>query len=164
MHIASLVLIGAAVCLCRVAGGCAAGPSSAPASPPQTQRPPGSGPPPTPVTAQPPSASPSLEGLSLDEQAHNLPGPPGNVIVAHRDGLHRVEWDGTRDDTIGGYEVHRRCSGMTWEKLAFVAVRDDDPRNRGRYRFEERHDAVCEYTVAAVTPTGTRGPMTIEIH
>jgi len=117
----------------------------------------------TPTTSQPTTAARPDDGVSREEDAHSLPGPPGTVHLTHRDGRHIAEWSGTRDDTIVAYVVYRRCPGGTWEEVARVKVHKDDKRNRGAYRFEENFDAVCEYTVSAARLDGRPGPKTVEI-
>jgi hypothetical protein len=85
------------------------------------------------------------------------------VEVARRGAVHRVEWAGTRDDTIRGYQVLRRCDGESWAPLAFVPLRSDDPRNRGPYHYEDRIDQTCEYAVAAVSAANEPGPTSVEV-
>jgi hypothetical protein len=112
-----------------------------------------------PATARPPAG-----GITAEEDAEIVPGPPGTVLVSHHpESLHRIEWQGTRDDTIRGYQVYRSCSDSEWEPIEFVKLRDDDERNRKTYVFEERFDAVCDYTVAAVDRRGSPGPRSTDI-
>ena len=160
MRAPSLAFVCMASCLAGGTDECPTGRRVAPA--PQAERSTPSSTP-APTTSPRTGDEPNDPGLSLEEDARNVPGPPGRVDVAHHDGWNTVEWQGTADDTIGGYEVYRKCGGTTWEKVGFVGLRKDDPRNRRGYAFEERHDAVCRYTVAAVTPAGDPGPRTVDI-
>ncbi len=106
---------------------------------------------------------PTTAGISKEADASMPSGPPGVVEVTKGASIYRVEWVGTRDDTISGYQVLRRCAQGPWLALSFVALHDDDPRNRGRYQYEEEEDADCEYAVAAVSEDGRRGPTNLEI-
>ena len=101
--------------------------------------------------------------MTREQHDANPPGPPGRVVHARRDGVQVVEWDGTRDDTIAGYRVYRRRAGAAWTDAGFVPLHPDDPRNRGRYRFEDRAEEDLEYTIAAVDAAGRAGPKTAEI-
>lgn len=74
-----------------------------------------------------------------------------------------MEWSGTRDDGVAAYRVYRRCSSGDWIEVGLVKVRDEDERNQATYRFEERLDAECDYTVAAVGRNGVTGPMSVDI-
>jgi len=80
------------------------------------------------ATSQPSTPVPPA-GITLEQDALIPPGPPGTVNVSHRDDVHVVEWKGTRDDTIVGYEVYRMCGSGDWERIGFVALRTDDERN-----------------------------------
>jgi hypothetical protein len=103
-------------------------------------------------------------GITAEEDAAIPPGPPGIVLVSHYpELLHHIEWQGTRDDTIRGYQVYRSCPGRDWEEIGFVKLRGDDERNRATYVFEDRFDSVCDYTVAAVDHRGNPGPKSVEI-
>jgi hypothetical protein len=115
-----------------------------------------------PATSQPSTSSPRV-GISAEEDATIPPGPPGTVNVSHRDGVHVVDWKGTRDDTIVGYEVYRRCGSGDWNSVGSVALRPDDGRNRGTYVLEDEFKIRCEYTVAAVNAAGKPGPKSIDI-
>lgn len=107
---------------------------------------------------------PDPDGITAEEDAAIPPGPPGKVLVSHQPRLlHRIEWRGTQDDTIRGYQIYRRCPDGEWEEIAFVKLRDDDERNRATYVFEDRFDGVCDYTVAAVDQRGNPGPKSVEI-
>ena len=77
---------------------------------------------------------------------------------------HRVEWQGTRDDTIKGYQVYSKPTNQGgWKPIAFIKLREDDPRNRGAYQFEKDVEPGCEYAVAAVGLAGKPGPKNVEI-
>jgi hypothetical protein len=116
----------------------------------------------TPAEVVPPSAPPT-GGISREEDAMIPPGPPGEVLVARNGDLSVVSWKGTRDDRIRRYQVHRRCDPGDSDPVGFVPLHPDDERNRGEYRFEDRHRPRCEYTVAAVGASGRPGPRTVDI-
>ena len=115
------------------------------------------------VSDAPADAPPSVGGITADEDALIPAGPPGLVVVSQRDDAHVVQWQGTRDDTILGYQVYRRCLPGEWTKIAFVEIHDGDNRNKGTYVFEDEFDADCEYTVAAVGRDGNPGQMSVDI-
>ena len=102
-------------------------------------------------------------GITAEADAQIPPGPPGSVSVMRRGQVHVVEWKGTRDDTIQGYEVYRKCPLGEWVKVGSVKLHPDDERNRGTYRFQLDFSADCEYTVAAVNPDGKPGPKSTDI-
>jgi len=115
-----------------------------------------------PTNAPPTTAVRPDEGVTREEDASNLPGPPGTVHVEHREGRHIATWSGTKDDTIVEYVVYRRCLDEAWKEVGRVKLHKDDKRNSGAYRFEERFDAACDYTVAAARLDGRPGPKTVE--
>lgn len=103
-------------------------------------------------------------GISAEENARIPPGPPGTVIVTQQGRQHVVEWQGTRDDTITGYQVYVRSTNQeVWKPVGLVRLRSDDSRNRGTYRFEKDAEPGCEYAVAAVGLSGKPGPKNVEI-
>jgi hypothetical protein len=85
------------------------------------------------------------------------------VTVEHGDGVHVIRWKGTRNDTVSGYELRRRCPGADWRAVAFVPLRAEDPRNQGDYEARDEHDDSCEYAVAAVDADGRAGQGSDEI-
>jgi hypothetical protein len=111
-----------------------------------------------------PGRPPVTRGITAEEDAGIAPGPPGEVRILHGGRIHRIEWQGTRDDTVRGYQIYRRCSGSPWQELAFVELHANDPRNRDTYVFEDPFGAVCDYAVAAVAADGRRGPLSVDIH
>jgi hypothetical protein len=112
----------------------------------------------------PSSPAPPAGGITAEEDAGIPAGPPGRVLVSHHPGsLHRIEWQGTLDDTIRGYQIYRRCPNGEWEEIAYLPLHDDDERNRAVYLFEDRFDVVCDYTVAAVDHLGNAGPKSADI-
>ena len=116
---------------------------------------------PTPDQGQ--ASPPSGPGITAEEDAGLLSGPPGTVEVTHGPEGHLVQWSGTRDDQITGYRVYRRCDPGKWVEVGLVETRDEDERNEGVYGFEEQFAADCEYTVAAVGRNGVTGPKSVEI-
>ena len=116
-----------------------------------------------PSDAKDPSRHPSSVEITAEQDAQIPPGPPGSVSVSRSGQVHVVEWKGTRDDTIQGYEVYKRRPPGKWVKIGRVKLRRDDERNRGTYRFEAKFNADCEYTVAAVGPDGKPGPKSADI-
>jgi len=102
------------------------------------------------------------DGITAEEDALILPGPPGTVTVEgstpEGNSPLIVRWPGTRDDTISGYNVYNKNTGGNWTLIAFVPLRKEDPRNRGRYQY--RTEVVGEglYAVSAVDMKGTPGP------
>ena len=102
-------------------------------------------------------------GITIEEDKQIVSGPPGSVEIKHDGELHEIRWLGTRDDTILGYQVYRRCPHEPWKSLGFVELRDDDPRNAGPYIFKDHFPGNCEYTVAAVGPDGMPGPKSVDI-
>lgn len=102
-------------------------------------------------------------GITIEEDARNVSGPPGSVKIKHDGVMHEIIWQGTRDDTILGYQVYRRCQHEPWQGIGFIRLREDDPRNAGVYTFKDHYSENCEYTVAAVGPDGKPGPMSVDI-
>lgn len=109
------------------------------------------------------SPHPRSVGITAEADALIPPGPPGVVSVSRRSQVHVVEWKGTHDDTILGYEVYRKCPPGEWVKIGSVKLHPDDERNRGMYHFEAKFDSDCEYTVAAVSQDGKPGPKSADI-
>lgn len=108
--------------------------------------------------------SPPPAGISAEENALIPPGPPGTVRVTLQGQKHLVEWQGTRDDTIRGYQVYSKSTNQgDWKMIGFIKLREDDARNRGSYRFEKDVEPGCEYAVAAVGLGGKAGPKNVEI-
>ena len=109
---------------------------------------------------------PTTAGISRAADAAMAAGPPGVVEVTDRAAITRAEGAGTRDDTISGYRILRRCAQGPWLAVSLAARHDDDPRNRGRYQYEEEEDeeedADCEYALAAVSEDGRPGPTHLE--
>lgn len=103
-------------------------------------------------------------GITIEEDEKIVPGPPGFVKITHHGELHEIHWQGTRDDTILGYQIYRRCPREPWQRIGFVALRKDDPRNAGLYKFKDHFSGNCDYTVAAVGPNGQPGPKSVDIH
>ena len=102
-------------------------------------------------------------GITKEEDEHIVSGPPGFVKVQNHGELHAISWQGTRDDTILGYQVYRRCQQEPWQPIGFVKLREDDPRNSGTYLYNDHFPENCEYTVAAVGPGGKPGPKSVDI-
>lgn len=102
-------------------------------------------------------------GITIEEDEQIVSGPPGSVSVKHDGELHEIRWIGTRDDTILGYQIYRRCQQENWKSIGFVKLHVDDPRNAGPYIFKDHFTGNCEYTVAAVGPDGTPGPKSVDI-
>ena len=110
------------------------------------------------------SASPPAPGgITREEDQRIPPGPPGTVHVSHNDSLHTVTWVGTRDDTILGYQVYRRCLPEGWLAVGSLGLLPGDERNQGEYSLQDTDARKCEYTVAAIGRDGKPGPMTVEI-
>lgn len=103
-------------------------------------------------------------GMTREEHDRIPPGPPGSVVVEQRSGAFVVSWAGTRDDTIQGYVVYRRCAGEEWVEVQRVPLHAEDGRNRGQYSFEERWHTTCEYAVAALDARGRPGLKSTEVH
>lgn len=118
-----------------------------------------------PSQVKPPSQSSSSteDGLRREEHDRIPPGPPGLVEIERVDGSSVVAWAGTRDDTIAGYVVYRRCTDGEWAEVERVPLHADDGRNRARYSFTDRMDATCEYAVSAVDPQGVAGPKSVDL-
>ncbi len=111
-----------------------------------------------------PATSAAPAGISAEEDARIPPGPPGTVNVTQNGRRHVVEWRGTGDDTITGYQVYSRSTNReVWNTIGFVKLRADDTRNRGTYRFEKDVEPGCEYAVAAVGLAGKPGPKNVDI-
>jgi len=102
-------------------------------------------------------------GITIEEDAKNVSGPPGSVEIEHDGVMHEIRWRGTRDDTILGYQVYRRCQHEPWQGIGFIHLHKDDARNVGIYIFKDHYPENCEYTVAAVGPDGKPGPMSVDI-
>lgn len=111
-----------------------------------------------------PAAPAAASGSTREAQDLNPPGPPGTIRVERREGKSVLAWNGTRDDTIQGYQVYKRVGGGAWQTAAFVKLHADDPQNRATYSYSERCEETCEFTVAAVDAQGRPGPKTSEIH
>ena len=113
--------------------------------------------------AAPAPISPPPTGISAEEDGRIPPGPPGTVRVTQQDQKHLVEWQGTRDDTIKGYQVYSKSTNRgDWKAIGFVKLREDDLRNRGNYQFKQDVEPGCEYAVAAVGLGGKAGPKNVE--
>lgn len=125
---------------------------------PEASRPGASG-----VTGSSARPSPTAGGITLEDDRQIPPGPPGTVHVSHHDSLHTVTWAGTRDDTILGYQVYRRCPHEGWQAVGSLGLLAGDERNQGAYSFQDTFVLRCEYTVAAIGRDGKPGPMTVEI-
>ena len=101
---------------------------------------------------------PTVAGITFEEDARIPSGPPGSISISRHGPSRVVEWKGTRDDTVLGYEVYRSCSQGEWVKLGFVPLSASDERNAGLYRYEDSFSGECKYSVAAVGSNGKPGP------
>ena len=103
-------------------------------------------------------------GITWVEQSSIPHGPPGTVQVTESGQSVTVEWKGTRDHTIQGYQIYQKLTTEeVWKVIGFVELRADDSLNRGIYRFEKNIEPGFEYAVAAVGLDGKEGPKNVEI-
>jgi len=103
------------------------------------------------------------EGITFEEDARIPSGPPGSISISRDGPSSVVEWKGTRDDTVLGYEVYRSCSQGEWVKLGFVRLSTSDERNTGLYRHGDSFSGECKYSVAAVGSDGKPGPRSMSV-
>lgn len=95
-------------------------------------------------------------GISRDEDARLLPGPPEPVQVIRRDGRFLIRWRGTRLDILVGYRIYQRCGAAAWQPMTDVPIQ---PPNDGIYEWSGRSPAeACEFAVAALDHYGHEGP------
>ena len=109
-----------------------------------------------------PKLSSGDSGLTEEQDNVILPGPPSNLrlvtLAADSDLQCQLVWNGTRDDTINGYNIYQLSSPGNWSLIGFITLRKEDSRNRGEYRFSKDIAASGTYAVAAVDNRGTSGP------
>src|SRR3990167_7976513 len=103
------------------------------------------------------------KGITFEEDARIPSGPPGSISISRDGPSSVVEWKGTRDDTVLGYEVYRSCSQGEWVKLGFVRLSTSDERNTGLYRHGDSFSGECKYSVAAVGSDGKPGPRSMSV-
>ena len=116
----------------------------------------------------PDNATGTEPGLTEQQDLLNLPGPPSGIrLVAPAEGTSsqcQLVWQGTRDDTISGYNIYQLNSPKNWSLIGFMALRKEDSRNRGEYRFSKDLAASGTFAVAAVNNKGTPGPKSPAVH
>ena len=116
----------------------------------------------------PDNATGTEPGLTEQQDLLNLPGPPSGIrLVVPVEGTSsqcQLVWQGTRDDTISGYNIYQLNSPKNWSLIGFMALRKEDSRNRGEYRFSKDIAASGTFAVAAVNNKGTPGPKSPAVH
>ena len=119
-------------------------------------------------TTRPVANAEQTTGLTEQEDLLNLPSPPSDVrlILTTKNSQSQavLVWNGTRDDTISGYNVYLLNTPKDWSLISFITLRKEDSRNRGEYQFSKDISAKGTYAVAAVNSKGTPGPKSAAVH
>jgi hypothetical protein len=97
-----------------------------------------------------------VAGITAEEDARLLPGPPGRVEATRSSAGVIVRWPGTRLRIITSYRVYRSCGGGDWIAIADVPVQDDNLKSFSV--FDASPAEACQYAVSAKDAYGNEGP------